>query len=477
MSSQQTLGTESVYKLLLKYSIPAIIGMMVNGLYTVVDRIFIGNIPEIGPLAITGLGVTMPIVTIILAFGMLIGLGTTTNISIKLGQGKKEEAQKLIGNAITLCVVIGGILTIIGLIFCDKILILFGASENTLVYAKEFINIILMGTIVNLLAFSLNHSIRADGSPKISAGIMVIGCITNIILDALFINVFNMGIQGAAFATVLAQTLTAILTIAYYLCGKSNLKFTKSSLKLNKNLVSGVFAIGLSPFSMQIAASMVLVISNHVLKTYGGDLAIGAMTTISSIAMIFLMPIFGLNQGAQPIIGFNYGAKQYDRVKKAYLASVTVATITLCIGAFIIQTFPEIIIGLFNKDEELMKISVEGIRIYLFMIPIIGISITGSNYIQSIGKAKIAMFLSLLRQVILLIPAILILPRFLQLKGVWLAQPISDFIATFVTVIILVRELKSYKKVSNNNEAYNKDMQDKNMNTEFAIERDSEKLI
>ena len=477
MNSQQTLGTESVYKLLLKYSIPAIIGMMVNGLYNVVDRMFIGNIPGSGPLAITGLGVTMPIVTIILAFGMLIGLGTTTNISIKLGQGKKEEAQNLIGNAITLCIVIGSIITIIGLIFCDKILILFGASENTLVYAKAYINIILMGTIVSLLAFSLNHSIRADGSPKISAGIMIIGCITNIILDALFIFTFNMGIQGAAFATVISQTFTAILTMAYYLCGKSNLKFTKTSLKLNKKLVLGVFAIGLSPFSMQIAASMVQVISNHALKTYGGDLAIGAMTTISSIAMIFLMPIFGINQGSQPIIGFNYGAKQYNRAKKAYLASVTVATIILCIGAFIIQTFPEMIIGLFNKDEELMKISVEGIRIYLFMIPIIGISITGSNYIQSIGKAKIAMFLSLLRQVILLIPAILILPRFLQLRGVWLAQPISDFIATCIAVIILARELKSYKKVSNNKEDYDKDIEDKNMNTEFAIERDNENLI
>jgi putative MATE family efflux protein len=477
MSSQQMLGTESVYKLLLKYSIPAIIGMMVNGLYNVVDRIFIGNIPGVGPLAITGLGVTMPIVTIILAFGMLIGLGTTTNISIKLGQGKKEEAQKLIGNAITLCIVIGSILTITGLIFSDKILMLFGASENTLVYAKSYINIILMGTIVNLLAFSLNHSIRADGSPKISAGIMIIGCITNIILDALFIFTFNMGIQGAALATVLSQALTAILTMAYYLCGKSNLKFTKSSLKLNKNLALGVFAIGLSPFSMQIAASMVLVISNLVLKVHGGDLAIGAMTTISSIAMIFLMPIFGLNQGAQPIIGFNYGAKQYDRAKKAYLTSATVATIILCIGAFIIQVFPEMIIGLFNKDAKFMKVSVEGIRIYLFMLPIIGISITGTNYVQSIGKAKIAMFLSLLRQVILLIPAILILPRFLQLKGVWLAQPIADFIATAITVIILVRELKSYKKVSNNNEAYNKDIQDENMSSEFAIESDSEKLI
>lgn len=470
MSTQQTLGTESVYKLLIKYSIPAIIGMMVNALYNVVDRIFIGNIPGVGPLAITGLGVTMPIVTIILAFGMLIGIGTTTNISIKLGQGKKEEAEKLIGNAMTLAVLIGATITIIGLLYVDKILLLFGASEKTLVYAKSYITIIFIGTVVNLLSFSLNHSIRADGSPKISAGIMIVGCLTNIILDAIFIFIFKMEIKGAALATVISQTVTAILTMVYYLSGKSNLKFRKSSLKLDKKLIIGVFAIGISPFSMQIAASLVQVISNHALKTYGGDLAIGAMATISSISMLFLMPIFGINQGAQPIIGFNYGAKKYERVKKAYLSSVAVATIILTIGSLVVQTYPEIMIRMFNKDKELMRISIEGIKIYLLMMPIIGISVTGSNFIQSIGKAKIAMILSLLRQVILLIPAILILPRFLALKGVWLAQPIADFIATLITFIILFKEIKSYNnKVEGNIETNS--LKGKLIEGEFAIEK------
>ncbi|MGL4911190.1 MAG: MATE family efflux transporter [Romboutsia sp.] len=471
MSSQQTLGTESVYKLLLKYSIPAIIGMMVNALYNVVDRMFIGNIPGVGPLAITGLGITMPIVTIILAFGMLIGLGTTTNISIKLGQGKKEDAENLIGNAMTLSILTGIILTIIGVIFVDEILIVFGASENTLIYAKAYITVILMGTVVNLLSFSLNHSIRADGSPKISAGIMIIGCITNIILDSLFIFVFNMGIKGAAYATITSQTVTAILTITYYLSGKSNLKFKKSSLKLNRNLVLGVFAIGISPFSMQIAASMVQVISNHALKTYGGDLAIGAMATISSISMLFLMPIFGLNQGAQPIIGFNYGAKKYSRVKKTYLTSVIVATAILSLGSIVIQIYPQVMIGMFNKDEELMKIAVEGIRMYLLMMPIIGISITGSNYIQSIGKAKIAMILSLLRQVIFLIPSILILPKFLGLQGVWLAQPIADFVATSITFIILYKEIRNYNNDITKERVSLQDI--KNTTSEFAIEKKS----
>ncbi|WP_207318651.1 MATE family efflux transporter, partial [Clostridioides difficile] len=212
MENQQLLGTERISKLLLKYSIPAIIGMLVNSLYNVVDRIFIGNIPGVGPLAITGLGVTMPIMTIILAFGMLIGIGTTTTISIKLGQGKVEEARKLIGNAMTLSVITGIIIMILGILFANKILTLFGASENTLIYAKSYINIILLGTVVNLLSFSLNHSIRADGSPKISAGIMIVGCLTNIVLDWILIFGFNLGIQGAAIATVTSQALTAILT-------------------------------------------------------------------------------------------------------------------------------------------------------------------------------------------------------------------------------------------------------------------------
>jgi Na+-driven multidrug efflux pump len=294
---------------------------------------------------------------------------------------------------------------------------------------------------------------------------MIIGCLTNVVLDALFIFIFGMGIKGAALATITSQALTAVLTMTYYMSGKSNLKFTKSSLKLDKKLALGVFAIGISPFAMQIAASMVQVISNHALKAYGGDLAIGAMTTISSISMIFLMPIFGINQGSQPIIGFNYGAKQYKRSKKAYIVSLCAATTILCIGSGIIQLFPQKIIGLFNKDEELMKMSVEGIRVYLFMLPLVGISITGSNYVQSIGKAKVAMFLSLLRQVILLIPAIIILPRFFNLRGVWLAQPIADFIAIIITTIVIIIEMRSYNK------------EEIKIKTEFAIERDSNELI
>ena len=446
MKNSQVLGTESIGKLLIKYSIPAIIGMIVNALYNVVDRIFIGNIPDVGPLAITGVGVTMPIMTIILAFAMLIGIGVTTNISIKLGQGKKEEAQKLIGNGITLSVIISVIISIVGITFGDSILKLFGASDQTLYYAESYIYIILAGTIFNILAFTLNNTIRGDGNPKLAATIMVVGCLTNIVLDAVLIFVFKLGIQGAAIATVISQMVTAIWALMYYVKGKSNLKFEKSSLKLDKSLVKIIFAIGSAPFAMQIATSLVQVISNNALKVYGGDLAIGAMATISSISMIFLMPIFGLNQGAQPIIGFNYGAKQYDRANSAFKVSALASIIIMTSGWLLIQTVPEFIVGMFNKDPKLMKITVNGIRIYLLMLPIIGVSITGSNYIQSVGKAKVAMVLSLLRQVILLIPMIVILPKFFGLDGVWYAQPVSDFLATAITVVILVKELRSYKK-------------------------------
>ena len=300
-----------------------------------------------------------------------------------------------------------------------------------------------------MVAFALNNTIRGDGNPKLAATIMVIGCVTNIILDAVFIFIFNMGIQGAAIATVISQLVTAVIGLEYYISGKSNLKFDKSSLKLDKQITLKILSIGAAPFAMQIAASLVQVIANNVLKEYGTDLAIGAMATISSVSLMCLMPIFGINQGAQPIIGFNYGAKQEERAQKAFKLSAIVATIILVIAFIAVQVFPEAIIGVFNKDPQFMNISVKGMRIYLLMLPIVGISITGSNYIQSIGEAKTAMFLSLLRQVILLVPFIIILPRTfgLGLDGVWIAQPVSDVLTTAVTIFILVKSMKVKEKV------------------------------
>ena len=446
---QQILGTEPIGKLLIKYSVPAIIGMMVNALYNVVDRMFIGNIPGVGPMAITGLGVTMPIMTIILAFGMLVGIGATTNISIKLGQGKREEAEHIVGNSITLALIIGIILTVVGTIFSDSILKVFGASESTLIYAKSYMSIILLGTIFSISAMVFNNIIRGDGNPKLSAIIMAAGCATNIVLDAVLIFGFNMGIQGAALATIASQGLTAIWGFSYYLKGKSNLKFKKSSLKLDMNIVKIIFAIGSAPFVMQLATSLVQVISNNALRNYGSDLAIGAMATISSIVMIFLMPSFGLVQGMQPIVGFNYGAKNYNRAIKTFKLSLLSSSVFFIVGALLIQFVPQVLVGMFNRDPQLMDITVNGLRKYSFALPIIGISIVGTNYIQSSGKAKVAMVLSLLRQVIILIPMILILPKFLGLNGVWFAQPTADIIASAITAIVLIKEIRSYKEDNN----------------------------
>lgn len=401
-NSKNILGTESIGRLLLKYSVPAIIGMMVNALYNVVDRVFIGNIPGVGPLAITGLGVTMPIMSIIIAFGTLIGVGATTNVSLKLGQGDRNKAEQIVGNAVSLSVLIGILIAIFGTIFSNKMLMVFGASQSTIGYAKDYMGIILIGAIFNIMSMMFSNLIRGDGNPKLSAAIMAAGCFMNIVLDAIFIFGFNMGIQGAALATIISQAVSTIWGLTYYLRGKSNVEFKKINLKLDKTIIKTIFAIGMSPFAMQLANSMVQLMFNTSLKVYGGDLAIGAMATISSINMLFVMPAFGFVQGMQPIVGFNYGAKKYDRAKKTLKISLMLATVVFIVGALVIQIAPQLLVGAFNKDQELMNITVNGLRKYALAMPIVGISIVGSNFIQSIGKAKMSMLLGLLRQVIVL---------------------------------------------------------------------------
>ena len=447
MSNQKHLGDAPIGKLILQYSIPAIIGMVVNALYNIVDRMFIGNIPDIGSLAITGVGITMPIMTIVLAFGMLIGIGTTANISLNLGKGNKTTAEKLLGNAFTLSIIVGLAIAITGTIFANPILNLFGASENTLFYAKEYIGIILLGCTFNILSFALNSTVRADGNPKMSSITMVIGCGANIILDYLFIFVLNLGVKGAALATIISQAITFFIILYYYTAGNSNLKLKIENFKLKKHLVTMTFAIGIAPFATQIANSLVQVIANNALKTYGSDLAIGAMTVISSLNIIFMMPIFGINQGCQPIIGFNYGAKKYERAKEAFKYA-TIAACVICIIGFIsIQCFPTQIISLFNNDPELTTLAIKGIRIYLLMMPVVGINIVATSYYQSIGKAKISTFVSLLRQVILLIPFTIILPKFIGLDGVWAAGACADSLSVIITLILLKKEFKQLDKM------------------------------
>ncbi len=440
------LGEEKIGKLLLKFSIPAIIGMVVNALYNIVDRIFVGHIKEVGSLSLSGITIVFPIMIILMAFGMLIGIGATSLISIRLGEQKKEEAEKILGNAFILLIGITLIISITSLIFLDFILKQFGASDVVFPYAKAYITIILIGSIFQSIGFGMNNFIRAEGNPKVAMLTMLIGAILNTILDPIFIFVFHMGIKGAALATIISQAVSAIWVLSYFFGKRSTLKIHRTNLKLQKEIILKIISIGMAPFSMQIAASVIVVIMNKSLYTYGGDTAIAAMGIINSISMLILMPIFGINQGVQPIIGYNYGARSFERVKTALKLAIMAATTISTIGFIVVMAFPVELIGLFNKrDINLIKIGSHGIRIVLAMLPIIGFQIVSSNYFQAIGKAKHSMFLSLSRQIIFLIPLLLLLPNFFQLNGVWLASPVSDILSSIVAGIFLFRELKRLK--------------------------------
>lgn len=457
-TNNKELGNESIVRLLFKYSVPAIIAMMVNALYTIVDRMFIGRIPGVGAIAMSGVGMTMPIVCIVMGVGMLIGVGSAASISIKLGQQKRNTAERILGNAVTLSIIASIVITFFGILFSEDILSVLGAGPETLMYAKNFINIILMGTIFNMLGFALNQCIRSDGNPKIAMTTMIIGAVANIILDPIFIFGFGWGIKGAAYATILSQFISCAWIVGYFLSGKSSLKLKKENLMLDIKLMKTIFAIGMAPCAMQIAASMVQVVSNKSLIMYGGDLAAGAMAVVSSISMVFLMPIFGMNQGSQPIIGYNIGAKNYKRVKKTVLYSVIAATIVVIIAFLLTQLFPGAFIRMFNEDPNLVNTAITGLRIYLCMLPVVGFQIICANYFQASGKAKVAMFLSLLRQVLFLIPLMLILPKFLGLTGVWLAGPIADFLSAVVTSFFIYKEIKILNKLEKKLEKISKEV-------------------
>jgi putative MATE family efflux protein len=440
MDHTKELGEEKIGKLLMKFSIPAIVGMLVNALYNIIDRVFVGRGVE--PLAISGITFVFPIMTIIMAFGMLVGIGATSLISIRLGQKNKEEAENILSNTVVLLFIVSIIVTIIGLTFSTPMIQFFGAKGKVFDYAKEFITIILFGTTAQVVSFGLNNVIRADGKPKIAMATMLIGACINCVLNPLFIFVFHFGIRGSALATVISQTVSMIWVLAYFFSDKSMLKIRRKYLKLDKSIVLGIFAIGLSPFLMQIAASVVSAMFNTSLKKYGGDISVAAMGTINAVAMLILMPVFGINQGVQPIIGYNYGAKQYDRVKKALRLAIYSATAITTTGFILIELFPTAIISLFSSnDVSFIDVGSHGIRIFLMMLPVLGFQIVSSNYFQATGRPKYSIFLSLIRQVIVLIPLIFILPGLFQLNGIWVSGPLSDFIASVVTAIILFREL------------------------------------
>ncbi|KOA21507.1 multidrug export protein MepA [Clostridium homopropionicum DSM 5847] len=453
MDKSKQLETGSISSLLLKFSVPAIIGMLVNAFYNLVDRIYIGNMGQgIGEKALAGLGITMPIMTTIMAFGMLVGIGSSTIVSLKLGEKNKDKAEEILGLAVLLNFTISILISIIGLLFITPILKIFGADADSIFYAKQYIIVILSCTVFQNMGFGINNIIRSEGNPKIAMRTMLVGAFLNIILDPIFIFDFGLGlgIKGAAIATVISQIINTLLVLHYFTSKNSGsiLKLKKSNLKFNYNLMLDIFSIGLSPFTMQLAASCVSILYNKGLLKYGGNSAVAAMSIIVSISMIIFMPIFGINQGVQPILGYNYGAKQYARVKKALRLAILSGIFIASLGFIAIEFFPKLIFKVFAKDApELIELGSRGIRIDLMFLPIIGYQVIASNYFQAIGKAKISLFLSFLRQVIVLIPIILILPNFLGLTGLWLSQPIADVVAAILTSFFLYKGMKELKQL------------------------------
>ncbi len=440
------LKEEKIWRLIIKYSVPAILAMMVTSLYNTVDRAFIGSMKDVGALAISGLGVTMPILTILGAFCVGLAVGGSTNIAIKLGEGNKEEAEKALGNTIAIELLVGIVMMSISIFFLEDILYIFGASNDTIKYSMDYMSVIMYGTWFNLPGFAMNSAIRADGNPKFASKMMIIACLFNLILDPIFIFGFGMGIKGAALGTVICQLVICLWSGYYFTFGKSNLKLKLKNIKIESKIIKGILVIAITPFCMELASGFIHLITNKVLKVYGGDLAIGAMTAITSINLLFLMPVYGISQGMQTIIAYNYGAKQFERAKKALLIGIVAATIVLSFGIFAILLFPKLFIGIFTKDAILTDLALNGIYIYSLTLPAIGICILGTVYFQSIGSAKKSIVLSLLRQVIVFIPLILIVPKYFGLNGVWAAQPLADLVSMIIIGLFLIKEFK-YRKL------------------------------
>ncbi len=439
------LGEEAIGKLLFRFSIPAIVGMLVNALYNIVDRIFIGW--GVNEVAIGGLYVGMPVTLILMAFGMLIGIGGNTLVSIRLGEDNRESAERIAGNSIVLLVLSSIVIAVIGLIFLEPLLLSFGASKANLPYAMDYLRIILYGAPFQLLGFGMNNFIRGEGNPKVAMQTMLIGAAINIVLDPILIIWLNMGVKGAAIATIISQAVSAAWVMKFFISGDSILNIKREYLKLKTSIIKEIVSLGFAPFSMQIAASLVTVLLNTNLQKYGGDLATSSMAIIQSLSMLILMPMFGINQGSQPIIGFNYGAKNYDRVKETLKYAILAAMGVGLFGLILTQVFPiqlfKLFMGSGDSLNEVTKIGVPGMRIYLALLPLIGFQVVGSNYFQATGKPKQAALLSLSRQVLVIIPVLIFLPRILGLTGVWLAAPISDLIATILTGILLYKDFKN----------------------------------
>ncbi len=446
MSENKTdsLGTGSVKKLLFQLAVPAIASQIINLLYNIVDRMYIGHIEGVGKLALTGVGVCLPLIMIITAFAALVSMGGAPRASIFLGKGDKESAEKTLGNCTSLLIIVSVILTIIFFFFAEPLLLLFGASENTISYAVDYMKIYSVGTIFVQCTLGLNAFISAQGFSKISMMSVLIGAVINIILDPIFIFGFKMGVSGAALATIISQAVSMVWVVSFLTGKKTTLKIKKKNLRLSGKIVAPCIALGLSPFIMQSTESLLAVCFNSSLLKYGGDIAVGSMTILTSIMQFSTLPLMGLTQGAQPIVSYNYGAKNAKRVKdtfKLLLISCIIFSVLIWALAMI---FPKAFILIFNNDPELLVFASRALRIYMAVGFLMGVQNACQQTFLALGNAKTSLFLALLRKIILLIPLIYILPLFFADKtsAVFMAEPVADFLAVATTVIMFSKEFK-----------------------------------
>lgn len=439
-NNPHVLGTENIGKLLLQYSIPAIIGMTITSLYNIIDSIFIGH--GVGPMAISGLAITFPLMNLVMAFCTLVGVGGAAISSIRLGQKDTVGATEVAGNVFMLCIINSIVFGGLSFIFLDPILIFFGASNTTLPYAHDFMEVILLGTPISYTMIGLNNVMRATGYPKKAMLSSLLTVALNIIIAPVFIFRFDWGIQGAALATVISQFFGMVWVLSHFFKKNSYVHFIPGCFKMRKRIVLSIFSIGMSPFLMNVCACIVVIIINISLLTNGGDLAIGAYGIINRVMTLFVMVVLGLTMGMQPIIGYNYGAERYDRVRKTLKYGIVTGIAITTFGFVGSEFFPYAIVSMFTDSPELVAMAKTGLQIGIMMFPFVGCQIVISNFFQSIGKAKVSIFLSLSRQLLYLLPCLIFLPPVWGVRGVWYSMPVSDFLAFVTATVILMRHFR-----------------------------------
>ncbi len=442
---EQDFQTKKISKLVWDYALPGIVGTLVTALYSVIGRIFIGQ--GVGALAISGLAITFPVMNLTASLGMLVGAGASARISISLGKQDKFTAEKILGNSLLITIILNAVFISLIMIYLDPILKAFGASEYTLPYARDYLQIVLPGNVFVSLCYNFNAMMRSSGYPRKAMITMLIGAIFNIILTPIFLYVFDLGIKGVAWATVISMFIGMLFVMDHFTRESSLLRLRWKDIRLNKPIVLAILSIGVSPFSMQVAASGVALLLNTSLLRYGGDLAVGAYGIINTIIMIFVMIIMGLNQGTQPIIGYNYGARNFIRVKETLFYSMKVATVITTLAFLVAQFFPHLFASAFTNDAELLSITEKGIRIVVAAFPLVGIQIVASSFFQSLGYAAKSIIQSLSRQLIFLVPFIVVFPRLWGLNGIWIAMPVADTLAAILSIYLLVIQLRILNKM------------------------------